>query len=101
MLFRSAEVRTLYERGDLHADLPSLRAVGYRQIWQHLAGACALADAIASGQRATRQLAKRQLTWLKGEIGVQWIRSLADQELVMISAVIAQVADCGSTETLC
>jgi len=60
-----------------------------------------LADAIARGQRATRQLAKRQMTWLKAETGVQWIRSLADQELVMISAVIAQVADCGSTETLC
>ena len=96
-----AEVRTLYERGDLHADLPSLRAVGYRQIWQHLAGEYALADAIASGQRATRQLAKRQLTWLKAETGVQWIRSLADQELVMISGVIAQVADCGRSETLC
>ena len=95
------EVRTLHERGDLHAELPSLRAVGYRQIWQHLAGEYALADAIARGQRATRQLAKRQMTWLKAETGVQWIRSLADQELVMISAVIAQVADCGSTETLC
>jgi tRNA dimethylallyltransferase len=95
------EVRALRARGDLHADLPSLRAVGYRQIWQHLAGEYALEAAVARGQRATRQLAKRQLTWLKAETGVQWIRSLADQELVTISRVIAQVADCGSNETLC
>ena len=47
------EVRTLHARGDLHAELPRLRAVGYRQLWQHLAGESALADAIAhavSGQ---------------------------------------------------
>jgi tRNA dimethylallyltransferase len=95
------EVRSLHARGDLHADLPSLRAVGYRQIWRHLAGECALEEAVAAAQRATRQLAKRQLTWLRAEPGVRWIRSLADQELVTISQVIAQVAGCGPSGSVC
>jgi tRNA dimethylallyltransferase len=95
------EVRSLRDRGDLHADLPSLRAVGYRQIWRHLAGACALDEAVVAAQRATRQLAKRQLTWLRGETGVQWIRSLADQELVTIARVIAQVAGCSPSGSVC
>jgi tRNA dimethylallyltransferase len=95
------EVRSLRARGDLHADLPSVRAVGYRQIWRHLAGECALEEAVAAGQRATRQLAKRQLTWLRAEPGVRWIRSLADQELVTISRVIAEVGGCGPSGSVC
>jgi tRNA dimethylallyltransferase len=64
------EVTTLRERGDLHADLPSMRCVGYRQVWEAqdagLTGP-ALREAVqATGQAATRQLAKRQLTWLRG-----------------------------------
>ena len=61
------EVRRLRARGDLHPELPALRAVGYRQAWQHLDGAT---DAHGFRERAisaTRQLAKRQLTWLRGE----------------------------------
>jgi tRNA dimethylallyltransferase len=95
------EVRALRARGDLHADLPSLRAVGYRQIWRHLAGELAYDAAVSAGQRATRQLAKRQLTWLRAEPDVYWIRSPADQELVTISRVIAQVADCGWSGSVC
>ncbi|MBT9488027.1 MAG: tRNA (adenosine(37)-N6)-dimethylallyltransferase MiaA [Rubrivivax sp.] len=62
------EVQTLRKRGDLHADLPSMRCVGYRQAWQALeagldtGGLAALRD---TGIAATRQLAKRQLTWLR------------------------------------
>jgi len=67
------EVRALYGRGDLHADLPAMRAVGYRQLWQHLAGECSLEDAVASAEAATRQLAKRQLTWLRKWPGLSWI----------------------------
>ncbi len=67
------EVRALYERGDLHPDLPAIRAVGYRQLWQHLAGECSLAQAVANAQAATRQLAKRQLTWLRKWPGLNWI----------------------------
>jgi tRNA dimethylallyltransferase len=61
------EVRRLRARGDLHPDLPSMRAVGYRQLWAHLAGQCDLATAIERSVAATRQLAKRQLTWLRAE----------------------------------
>ena len=95
------EVAALHRRGDLDAALPSLRAVGYRQIWRHVAGEHSLQEAVAAGQRATRQLAKRQLTWLRTETGAQWVRSVADQELVTISRVFAQVADCGTRGTLC
>jgi len=62
------EMRDLRARGDLHPDLPSMRAVGYRQAWEHLDG---LTDAAAFRDRgifATRQLAKRQITWLRGEL---------------------------------
>jgi tRNA dimethylallyltransferase len=59
------EVRRLHDRGDLTAGHPSLRAVGYRQLWSHLEGAYPLAAAIERGVAATRQLAKRQLTWLR------------------------------------
>ncbi len=67
------EVRGLYRRGDLHADLPAMRAVGYRQLWQHLAGACTLDEAVSGAVAATRQLAKRQLTWLRKWRGLDWI----------------------------
>ncbi len=78
------EVRALYGRGDLHPDLPSMRAVGYRQIWQHLEGRCTLHEAVLAAKQATRNLAKRQLTWLRGDESVQWLRSLEDQQLVSI-----------------
>ena len=61
------EVQALYARGDLTADHPSMRAVGYRQLWAHLAGQCTLQEAVAQGIAATRQLAKRQLTWLRSD----------------------------------
>jgi tRNA dimethylallyltransferase len=76
------EVRALYERGDLHPDLPSMRAVGYRQLREHLDGRCTLEEAVRAAQQATRNLAKRQLTWLRGDETIQWLRSLEDQELV-------------------
>lgn len=61
------EVRTLFERGDLHPDLPSIRCVGYRQLWAHIAGEVDLDTAIEQGIAATRQLAKRQITWLRSQ----------------------------------
>ena len=66
------EVRTLRLRDDLHANLPAIRAVGYRQAWQHLEGET---DAPTFRERAifaTRQLAKRQITWLRGELDARW-----------------------------
>ena len=67
-----AEVAALRARGDLEPSLPALRAVGYRQLWAHLGGACDLATARAAALAATRQLAKRQYTWLKSEPGAAW-----------------------------
>lgn len=61
------EVRALKARDDLHATLPSIRAVGYRQLWEHLEGQCSLSTAIERGIIASRQYAKRQITWLKSE----------------------------------
>ena len=71
------EVETLFDRGDLHTDLPAIRAVGYRQIWSHLSGEYSLVDARNKGIVATRQLAKRQITWLRGWSGLHWIDSEA------------------------
>jgi tRNA dimethylallyltransferase len=59
------EVRTLYARGDLTAENPAVRAVGYRQLWSHVEGACPLDSAVERAVAATRQLAKRQMTWLR------------------------------------
>ncbi|MGE7990474.1 tRNA (adenosine(37)-N6)-dimethylallyltransferase MiaA [Pseudomonas sp. NPDC089554] len=75
------EVRKLRARSDLHAGLPSIRAVGYRQVWDYLDGKLT-ADAMRErGIIATRQLAKRQFTWLRGWSGVHWLDSLACDNL--------------------
>jgi tRNA dimethylallyltransferase len=62
------EVRALRGRGDLKADLPAIRAVGYRQAWEHLDGCYDAAELRNRGIYATRQLAKRQITWLRSEL---------------------------------
>jgi tRNA dimethylallyltransferase len=61
-----AEVQALFDRGDLNDTMPSIRAVGYRQMWDYLFGKLTLDEARERGVIATRQLAKRQLTWLRG-----------------------------------
>jgi tRNA dimethylallyltransferase len=66
------EVRALQARGDLHAELPALRAVGYRQMWAALAGTDNPAAVPERILVATRQYARRQLTWLRGEAGVEY-----------------------------
>ena len=86
------EVRALRARGNLDSDLPSLRSVGYRQLWSHLEGACGLDEAVAAGQRATRNLAKRQLTWLRSEPSWNAIHTLEEQELAPILRVMDRVA---------
>jgi tRNA dimethylallyltransferase len=66
------EVRTLRSRDDLHLELPAIRAVGYRQAWQYLEGRT---DANAFRDQAifaTRQLAKRQITWLRSDLGARF-----------------------------
>jgi tRNA dimethylallyltransferase len=86
------EVRSLRARGDLNADLPSMRSVGYRQLWAHLAGESNLDAAILAGRRATRNLAKRQLTWVKADASVHWLRGLEDQQLAPIFRAAASAA---------
>jgi tRNA dimethylallyltransferase len=61
------EVKELYQRPDLTAKHPSMRSVGYRQIWEHLDGETAFDEAANKALFATRQLAKRQITWLRSE----------------------------------
>jgi len=67
------EVRQLYQRGDLHADLPAMRAVGYRQLWAHLAGQCSLDEATKQAIVATRHLARRQLIWMRAAPDLEWL----------------------------
>jgi len=83
------EVVGLRERAALLADSPSMRAVGYRQIWAHLDGDDDLATATAKGQAATRQLAKRQLTWLRRETELFSVDPLEDGATESISSFLA------------
>ncbi|HEY6451360.1 MAG TPA: tRNA (adenosine(37)-N6)-dimethylallyltransferase MiaA [Steroidobacteraceae bacterium] len=83
------EVRTLYARGDLTPQHASMRAVGYRQLWEYCAARVSLEEACASAITATAQLAKRQLTWLRrdremtliGDIAVGVLETLGEQIL--------------------
>jgi len=84
------EVRSLYGRDDLGPELPSIRAVGYRQLWDHLAGRCDLDEAIGRAVAATRQLAKRQLTWLRAEPGAGWYEPLDPGDLGRLRARVRQ-----------
>jgi tRNA dimethylallyltransferase len=67
------EVAALRGRRDLHSGLPSMRAVGYRQLWAYLEGTYGLDEAVQRGLTATRQYAKRQLTWLRSENSWNWL----------------------------
>lgn len=69
------EVRRLYDRGDLTVDLPAVRAVGYRQLWAWLDHEVSFDEARERAIAATRQLAKRQLTWLRGWNSVTWLKT--------------------------
>lgn len=74
-----AEVRTLWARGDLTLELPSMRCVGYRQMLKYLFREYTFGDMVQRSIIATRQLAKRQLTWLRSESAVHWISDLPDR----------------------
>ncbi len=73
------EVRSLKADPRLHPDLPSMRAVGYRQAWRHLDGLTDAAGFRDEAIAATRQLAKRQLTWLRGQPDARWLDPGRDQ----------------------
>jgi len=90
------EVRGLIARGDLHADMPSMRSVGYRQMWEYLHGEHGFDEMIEKGKAATRQLAKRQITWLRSEQGVNWLNEEAgmvvDQAMGLLGAALKTTA---------
>jgi len=67
------EVRGLWERGDLTLQMPSVRCVGYRQVWEYFAGTCDFETMKFKGVVATRQLAKRQVTWLRSWENLAWM----------------------------
>ena len=83
-----AEVEALYRRGDLHPGLPALRAVGYRQVWQYLMGEFDYAQLRERAVIATRQYAKRQLTWLRAEPDAVWLDSEAENLTDQVCALI-------------
>ena len=77
-----SEVEALRARGDLHLGLPSMRAVGYRQIWEYLDGNIERHSMVERGVAATRQLAKRQFTWLRGwQTPLHWLDSQAEDNV--------------------
>lgn len=67
------EVKKLYQRGDLNADMPSIRSVGYRQVWEYLSGNISYDEMREKAIAATRQLAKRQITWLRSWPNLHWL----------------------------
>ncbi len=82
------EVEALRDRGDLSAHQPALRAVGYRQVWQYLHGDCDRQTMITASIQATRQLAKRQLTWLRRMNTAQWLDSRQDH---LVATLVKQI----------
>ncbi|MFK7159687.1 tRNA (adenosine(37)-N6)-dimethylallyltransferase MiaA [Marinospirillum sp. MEB164] len=84
------EVEALRRRDDLHLGLPSMRAVGYRQVWQYLDGDFSLAELHEKAKAATRQLAKRQLTWMRSWSGLVWQESQQPQLLDQVQKQVAE-----------
>ena len=84
------EVKRLWQRGDLNADLPAVRCVGYRQVWGMLAGEYDYDSMVQKGIAATRQLAKRQLTWLRKWENVHHLTSGDPGNLAVVLELIGQ-----------
>ena len=84
------EMRALRARGDLHAELPAMRLIGYRQLWNHLESGASLAEAVEKAVIATRQLARRQLTWLRAEPGAEWFDAFDPGTPERIAARVAE-----------
>jgi len=78
------EVEALYQRGDLDLDMPSVRTVGYRQFWPYVMGDCSIDEATEKAIIATRQLAKRQLTWMRGDESFECFDSLSTNLLEQV-----------------
>lgn len=87
-----AEVERLRARGDLDLNQPAMRAVGYRQVWEYLEGVWDYPAMVERGIAATRQFAKRQLTWLRSESGAFWLDSAAPD---VLERLIAHLREAG------
>lgn len=85
-----AEVEALRARGDLHLGMPSMRCVGYRQMWQHLDGELTESEMVDKAVVATRQLAKRQMTWLRGWAGAICVDPL-DKSQDLVAQTLRQI----------
>jgi tRNA dimethylallyltransferase len=85
------EVRKLHVRGDLHADLPAIRSVGYRQLWEHLSGRDTLESATQRAIFATRHLARRQLIWLRAEPEIVWLDALESDAAAQMEHAITHL----------
>jgi len=86
------EVGALRGRGDLHPELPAMRAVGYRQAWAYLDGEMAQQDWQERAVIATRQYAKRQLTWLRSESDSRWIDPVSTTDAVSVVKALIEAA---------
>jgi len=84
--------RVLWSRGDLDLSHPSVRCVGYRQVWEYLAGHWDYETMVFKGIVATRQLAKRQITWLRSWNDLHWLqtndRQLVSKALKLVESAI-------------
>jgi tRNA dimethylallyltransferase len=85
------EVKALMQRPDLHLDLPSMRCVGYRQMWLYLQGQLSGQEMIEQGIAATRQLAKRQLTWLRSWPDLNWLKT-EDKQAENLQAILTSLS---------
>lgn len=88
-----AEVERLRQRADLHRELPAIKAVGYRQVWDYLDGRYGYEEMVERGIIATRQLAKRQFTWLRGWPDLEWFDSDAPDLVEQLESRLAPLLD--------
>lgn len=86
------EVEKLFRRGDLDLTMPSMRAVGYRQVWQYIAGELSFDAMVERGIIATRQLAKRQVTWMRSWDELRNFDSENPETLDLVLKSIEQIA---------
>ncbi|OZT74081.1 tRNA (adenosine(37)-N6)-dimethylallyltransferase MiaA [Vreelandella boliviensis] len=84
------EVAALKKRNDLHLGLPAMKSVGYRQVWEHLEGDYDYASLVERGVIATRQLAKRQLTWLRSWPELNWVDSQRSDALDQVLKLVRE-----------
>ncbi|MFK5986343.1 MAG: tRNA (adenosine(37)-N6)-dimethylallyltransferase MiaA [Pseudomonadota bacterium] len=87
------EVKKLHQRGDLSLDLPSMRCVGYRQVWEYLENELSYTEMLEKGINVTRQFAKRQMTWLRKEQDVLWLESEHHSNLQRVFSYIAEIVE--------